>query len=110
MTIIATFPGYHVENHRIVYDIEDAAGEYFSADVSVDRGGRYMASSIQLNGGGSNSNSQALGPLEVALRAPVAKDPVFGDEITLFRARGLKEAGTSGTTAIAVDITIWISH
>jgi len=110
LTIVATFPDFHVENHRVVFNIEDAAGEYVSADVNVDKGGRYLGSSTTINGGASNDNSQRIAAVQLGLRAPVAKDAFFGDEVTQIRARLLKDAGTAGTTAVAVEMLIWIGN
>jgi len=108
MTIIADYGDYHVESIRVVFNIEDAAGEYVSADINLEQGGRYMGSSTTINGGASNDNSQRIAAVQLGIRAPVAKDAFFGDEITQVRARLLKDAGTAGSTAVAVEMLIWI--
>lgn len=108
MTIIAEYGDYHVENHRVVFNIENGAGEYTSSDVNLDKGGRYMTSSSQIVGGAANDNSNRIAATQLQIRAPVAEDPDFGDRVTQIRARVLKTAGTAGTTAIAVEMTIWV--
>jgi len=106
MTIIWTDGDLHLESHRLNLTITDAAGLNFSGVTNVDLGGNVVAAMISPLEIPNNDNTQAIGCFEI--RDQTGGVISYGEAITGFQVRLVKQIGTAGATITIWQILIWI--
>lgn len=110
MTIIQTGSGFHVEFHRVIVALVNAAGFSF-IDTPVDKAGRLLGFSATSSEVDSNDNTQAIGNMSLSavfFQGGGSQTPTFGRQFDTFRIFVDKQAGTAGATNFEVVVMLWI--
>lgn len=106
MTIIATFPKFHIEVHRVPVFLGIAAGVYESADVALDKPGRLLAFSTSPGFPDGNDSDRHIGEVGTTWNSG-AEDFNYGQHVFNYRIVAAKTLSTLGSTMSVVTM-VWV--
>lgn len=108
MTVIADFGDWWIETHMVTVSITDAAGAVVSGEITLNRGGNFMSSSVFVqNMDSGNDNHQSIGVIAIE-RFAAPRQLVQGLAVTSLRLVLSKLAGVSGAANMVFMVTIFL--
>jgi len=105
MTIVFTAGDeFWIEQLNLVVQLENAAGEYSSGVLALQKPGNVVGYTITPTNPADNDNTQAVGI--VHLTSQTGGSIPSGAFITGVTANVIKEAGTAGNTNVSINVSM----
>jgi len=95
---------FWIEQLNLVVQLQDAAGEYSSAVLNLEKPGSCIGYTITPTNPADNDNTQAVGI--VHLTSQVGGSIASGQPISGVTANVIKAIGTAGNTNVSINVTV----
>jgi len=103
--IFQSAQNFWIESQQHDVTVSDAAGQYDSITINLERPGNYIAGAVFLNKGTNNDNTQAMAPPLILGEAAAVEYGIF---VNGMRVRVRKQVGTAGDTVCQFQVLIFL--